>query len=337
MNWVKYIIMAAIGALISLAIDIIIPFDHPNHNRIYDYIFSIIMTIFIWEGTLFIDRKLNSSISWVTHTFKRIIIQLPLSIAFSAISIYAVMILYNKYVCVLPEDLASALFKASIIVGTLFSIILLGVEISVLFLNQWKMSLTEVEKYKSESLQAQLHNLKDQINPHFLFNNMSVLSSLVYKDPDKAVEFINRLSKVYRYLLDNKDTELVTLEAELNFIQSYIYLLEVRFDKNIVITFQIGEGKKQLLLPPMALQMLIENCVKHNEVSEQQPLCISINAKEKILEIKNSLQLRQTFEESSKTGLSNIRKRYAFFTTIEVDVTQTEKEFIVKLPLLIRL
>lgn len=326
--------MIAVGALIALAIDAIIPFNRPNHDHLYDYLFSIALTIFIWEGTLFIDRKLNNRISWVTNTFKRVIIQLPLSIAFSAFTIYGVMILYNTYVCVLPNDLESTLFKTSIIIGTLFSIILLGVEISVLFLNQWKSSLAEVEKYKSESLLAQLQNLKNQVNPHFLFNNMSVLSSLVYKDQDKAVEFINQLSKVYRYLLDNKDTELVSLKTELEFIDSYTYLLQIRFDTNIKFDFNISAEATNDLMPPMALQMLIENCIKHNEVSSDQPLTITISTFEKTLIVKNPIQPRSLSETSSGTGLQNIKARYKYFTSTPIEIINDTKFFIVKIPLL---
>ncbi|MBK6833091.1 MAG: histidine kinase [Bacteroidetes bacterium] len=111
----------------------------------------------------------------------------------------------------------------SIVIGVLISIILSTSSIGAQFFSKWKNPLVEVEHYKSETLQAQLQNLKNQINPHFLFNNLSVLSSLVYKDQDKAVSFISQLSKVYRYLLDNKETELVTLENELTFIKSYTF------------------------------------------------------------------------------------------------------------------
>lgn len=333
-NWIRYIVFAVIGALIALFIDVIISFDQPDHNRLYDYIFSIILTIFICEGILFIDRKLNERISWLTHTFKRVIIQFPLSVTFSAITIYGVMKLYKSYVCVLPKDMELTLFKTSIIIGTLFSIIMLGVEISVLFLNQWKVSLAEVEKYKSESLLAQLQNLKNQVNPHFLFNNMSVLSSLVYKDQDKAVEFINQLSKVYRYLLDNKDTELVTLKTELEFIEAYTYLLQIRFDTNIKFKFNIDNKVHHFMMPPMAIQMLIENCIKHNEVSSDQPLTVTLSTFQGMLIVSNDIQARSVSESGLKTGLQNIQARYKYFTDIPVEIINNSKQFIVKIPLL---
>ena len=196
----------------------------------------------------------------------------------------------------------------------MMSILLLSIEISTQFFRHWKNSLVEIEKYRAESLQAQLQNLKNQINPHFLFTNMSVLSSLVYKDQDKAVEFINQLSKVYRYLLDNQNNELVTVEEELIFIRSYIFLLHIRFDQNLIIKTEVKKEDRAWLIPPMALQILIENAIKHNEASSEHPLAISIISEDEKLVVGNNLQLRPQHEPGSKTGLENIRARYKFFT-----------------------
>jgi LytS/YehU family sensor histidine kinase len=222
----------------------------------------------------------------------------------------------------------------AVVLGVLISISILSIEISSQFFSHWKKSLVEVEKYKTESLHAQLQNLKNQINPHFLFNNMSVLSSLVYKDQDKAVDFINQLSKVYRYLLDNRNSELVTLDQELVFIRSYTYLLQIRFDTNIHFEFDIEDSKRNLMLPPMALQILIENAIKHNEVSSEQPLTIAIIVTDHFLQVRNNLQLRVNKETSCKTGLQNIKDRYQYFTDTPVEVIQNTNAFIVKIPLL---
>ncbi|MCZ8284569.1 MAG: histidine kinase, partial [Bacteroidia bacterium] len=171
-------------------------------------------------------------------------------------------------------------------------------------------------------------------NPHFLFNNMSVLSSLVYKDQDKAVDFINQLSKVYRYLLDNKDSELVTLEDELSFIQSYTYLLQIRFDTNIKFELEIEEEALKKLIPPMALQILVENAIKHNEISEEQPLTVSIVARDKVLQVSNNLKSRANTDPVSKIALKKIHDRYHYFTTIPIEIIEDHTSFIVKVPLL---
>ncbi|HXC03492.1 MAG TPA: histidine kinase, partial [Bacteroidia bacterium] len=169
---------------------------------------------------------------------------------------------------------------------------------------------------------------------HFLFNNMSVLSSLIYQDQDKAVRFVNQLSKVYRYLLDNRNNELVCLETELSFIKSYLFLLQIRFDKSLVFDLNIPPETHILRLPPLSLQMLIENAIKHNEISEDIPLCIRIRVAGDKLEVSNPIRLRMQSEESSNTGLKNIRERYQYFTNQEVEIEQHDQVFTVRIPLL---
>ena len=244
------------------------------------------------------------------------------------------MAVYSRYVCHVPPANHGAIMASSIVIGMLISLVILSIEISTQFFTQWKRSLIEIERYKTESVQAQLQSLKNQINPHFLFNNMSVLSSLVYKDQDKAVDFINQLSKVYRYLLDNRDNELVSLNSELAFIKSYTYLLQIRFDTNIIFEMNIPSESMHLLVPPMSLQMLIENAIKHNEVSSEQPLKISVVANVDELMISNNLQLRSNVEAGSQTGLRNIKERYKFYTDRQVEVSSNKDSFVVKIPLL---
>lgn len=305
-----------------------------QYNWYMDFLTSISITILVWEGNLRIDSFMDKHFPWETKPGKRILVHLPSGILFSGFIIYLSMLAFNTYVCQFPESTKNRFMVVSIIIGVLVSIIILSIEISSQFFSKWKRSLVEIEKYKAESLQAQLQNLKDQINPHFLFNNMSVLSSLVYKDQDKAVDFINQLSKVYRYLLDSRSSELVTLHDDLIFIQSYTYLLQIRFDKNLIFNFDIPKEKENALLPPMALQILIENAIKHNEVSTELPLTISVRVKEDRLEVSNNLQLRSVTEHSSKTGIKNIEDRYRFFTKEEVKIVENKQSFTVSLPLL---
>jgi two-component system, LytTR family, sensor kinase len=332
---IRFLFMVLMGIAVSLILDNLKIGDPPtDHNKGMDFIISIVITIIVWEGNLRIDSWMNEHFPWENKPSKRIFVHLPLSMVFSALVIYLSMLAFNKYVCEFPAHTKDKFMMASIVIGMLITVIILSIEISSQFFINWKHSLVEMEKYKAESLQAQLQNLKDQVNPHFMFNNLSVLSSLVYKDQDKAVDFINQLSKVYRYLLDSRGTELVSLGEELAFIQSYTYLLQIRFDKNLRFDINIPEEKESLLLPPMALQMLVENAIKHNEISNELPLHVEINVKEDTLEISNNLQLRSNPEVGSKTGLKNIKERYKFFTTEEVKVNEIKGKFIVAIPLL---
>ncbi len=326
--------MIILGIGISFLLSSLQIGGHVVHHPLYDFIASILITIIVWEGNLIIDTKLNSKFAWDKVPVKRVFVQLPISLIYSTTIMYFSMLAFNKYICVFPESTKSLFVLVASIIGVLISISILSIEIGAQFFSNWKKTLVEIEKYKAESLQAQLQNLKDQINPHFLFNNMSVLSSLVYKDQDKAVDFINQLSKVYRYLLDNRSSELVSLKDELIFIESYMYLLKIRFDTNLIFEMDIEPEKESSLLPPMAIQLLIENAIKHNEVSTQLPLTIRLKTHHNYLEVSNNLQLRTTTENSSKTGLKNIGDRYTFFTEQMIQVNETAKQFMVKIPLL---
>lgn len=326
--------MILAGIIVSLLLSAIVPFPMHAHNRLLDHLSSIIITMIVWEGNLWIDTWMNIKFPWVERPGIRILIHGFTSLSYSALAIFGPMMAFNTYICQLNPTNKMELMVSSILVGIMVTFIILSIEISTQFFLQWKTSLVEVEKYKTESVQAQLQNLKSQINPHFLFNNMSVLSSLVYKDQDKAVDFINQLSKVYRYLLDNKNSELVSLQTELEFIKSYTYLLQIRFDSTIQFRFEVSDACLSLLIPPMALQMLIENAIKHNEISTELPLTVSIVARGDVLTVSNNLQLRSDSEPSSNTGLQNIKERYKFYTDKEVEVIPSATTFVVNIPLI---
>ncbi|MCY7309617.1 MAG: histidine kinase, partial [Chitinophagaceae bacterium] len=173
------------------------------------------------------------------------------------------------------------------------------------------------------------------INPHFLFNNLNVLSGMVIKDNPEANHFFEEFSKVYRYILNNQEKELVELRSELEFVQPYIFLLKKRFDEGLTISLNIPEHYKSYHVVPAALQMLIENAIKHNIVSRHKPLHIYIHANgNNTMIVSNNLQLRQTGEPSTKIGLQNIRKRYELISGREIEVKETVTTFEVTLPLL---
>ncbi len=328
--------MVLLGILVTFALNLFIPGRTCTGVHYYDFLVSIFITILVWEGNLRIDQRLNLKYPWITLPAKRILVHLSLSVGYSAAIIFVGSFISNGLTNYMPMSGHDFLKITAIILGALvlMSVLLLTIEISTQFFKHWKNSLVEIEKYRAESLQAQLQNLKNQINPHFLFNNLSVLSSLVYKDPDKSVEFINQLSKVYRYLLDNQNSELVPVEQELVFISSYLFLLQIRFEKNFVMKTDVNKEHLAKLIPPMALQILIENAIKHNETSSAYPLSVSIVSEGGKLVVSNNLRLKPRHEPGSQTGLQNIKARYGFFTDIPVEVIRDSQSFTVKIPLL---
>lgn len=325
--------MIIVGVIIHLLLGLLSAAEEWNDQLIGTFI-SIFITIIVWEGSVQIDRYMNKKIPWESSPSRRVMLQAFFSLVYSAGTIYVLLLFYNYVLCKVPASKSDAMVSASLIIGVLVTLVLVTVQVSVHFFHRLKVSLVEIEMHKKESLQAQLENLRNQINPHFLFNNLSVLSSLVYKDQDKAVDFIDQLSKVYRYVLENKEKELVDLKSELKFIESYCFLLKIRFGESIKFDFKVTALESELFIAPMALQLLIENAIKHNEISEELPLEVKVFIEGKYLVVSNVIQLRKGFVESSKTGLKNIIARYDYFTELPVVISDADNNFVVKIPLL---
>lgn len=181
---------------------------------------------------------------------------------------------------------------------------------------------------------ASFETLKNQLDPHFLFNSLNVLSSLIEENPKKAQEFTVALSKIYRYVLDQKDKNLISVEEELNFAKLYVSLLKMRFEDAIIINFQTNIDINDFRIVPLSLQLLLENAIKHNIISDQKPLQIDIFKEKNYLVVQNSFQKKQVFEKSTGIGLQNIIQRYNLVSNLEINIQQTEKHYIVKLPLI---
>jgi two-component system, LytTR family, sensor kinase len=193
----------------------------------------------------------------------------------------------------------------------------------------------KAERLEKESVQSQFAALKNQINPHFLFNSLSILSSLVHVNADLSEKFIDQLSKAYRYILEQKDNEQVALKTELDFIQSYVFLLKIRFEDKFLVNFDIPPSyENQYRIAPLTLQLLVENVVKHNQMSEEEPLHVHILAQNDELVIKNNLKPRPQSNASTGVGLQNIINRYGLLTDRKVWVGETDGNFIVRIPLL---
>jgi PAS domain S-box-containing protein len=193
---------------------------------------------------------------------------------------------------------------------------------------------TQLIRLQKENLQSQFEVLRQQVNPHFLFNSLNVLTSLIKLEPDLAEKFTEHLSKVYRYVLENKDNDLVNLQTELDFLDAYIFLLNIRFMDKIVVKVDIGEHKRECQILPLALQLLIENAIKHNAMSKRNPLKIEIFIdNENILHVENNLQERESHMVSTGVGLQNIAHRYHLLEMPKPEFIKTETKFIALIPL----
>ncbi|GAB3758772.1 sensor histidine kinase [Spirosoma pomorum] len=191
------------------------------------------------------------------------------------------------------------------------------------------------ERLEKESAQAQFAALKSQVNPHFLFNSLSILSSLVYVDAELSEKFIDQLSRAYRYILEQKDNDRIQLKTELEFIQAYRFLLNIRFEDKFDVIVDIPEAdQSRYSIAPLTLQLLVENAVKHNRMSVKEPLQVYIELDGDTLIVRNNLQVRPQPDISTGVGLKNIINRYALLTTRSVWVGESDDQFVVKIPLL---
>lgn len=209
------------------------------------------------------------------------------------------------------------------------------VDIGSELLKKWRDSLAEAERFQKENIQTRLDTLKTQINPHFLFNSLNTLSGLIHEDQDKASYFLRKVSGVYRHILEARDKDLISLQDELDIANDYIELIRVRFEGSIQIKIEIEKKSLLLQVVPLSIQMLIENAIKHNRATQDEPLEIEIFTIEgDWLVIRNNRQERRSLEVSTKVGLKNIEARFLHVTPRKLKIVDDGQRFEIQLPLI---
>jgi LytS/YehU family sensor histidine kinase len=231
-----------------------------------------------------------------------------------------------------PEQKAD---DTDMIAGSLIIVALISTIYESIYLYQnWKRTLLETEQLRREQVESQLEGLKNQVNPHFLFNSLNTLACLIPEDEGKAVHFVQKLSRVYRYILEMKDKKLVTLAEELKFLQAYIFLVKERFGENLQVEVDVPEAVQSLQIVPLSLQILFENAIKHNVISQGKPLTIALRVEGSKLVGANKLQPKAQVMPGTRTGLDNVRNRYRYFTNDPVAISSDNGCFEVHLPML---
>jgi two-component sensor histidine kinase len=295
------------------------------------YFVSIFLIVFVWESIRNIDRYLNKALPFEKNIPLRITVQL---LAGAVIGLLVRLFLYYYGEPQLPFKLDDMFAAATWVLYILLpEVITLGF-ITYHLIARWQSSVVQNERLEREKAQVQFDNLKNQLNPHFLFNALSSLNSLIMENQRLASEFVQQLSRVYRYVLQYKDQSSVSLSTELNFIQHYISLLQTRFQQALTITVAVDKEAEEQRIVPVTLQILIENAIKHNIVSAELPLHIEIFTSGDYLVVSNNLQLRKQVESSNKLGLKNMQSLYKFLSDKPVQIEQTAIRFSVKVPLL---
>ncbi len=225
-------------------------------------------------------------------------------------------------------------FILSSIITIFIGLIIFFIILSRSYITKLNETNNELIKIKQEAEKSKFETLKSQINPHFLFNSLNTLSSLIYIDASKADEFTSKLSKIYRYILDHQDDELTSVNDEIEFINQYIYLQKIRFDNNFEVQIEDYSNYKNMLIVPLSLQILLENVFKHNIISNKIKINISINFEQSYIIVENNKIPKKDEQISHNVGISNIINRYKLICKKECIIENTENIFKVKLPLI---
>ncbi|CAM2805038.1 histidine kinase [Chryseobacterium flavum] len=291
-------------------------------------------------GNGFINEFLNRKFPWSEATRTRAVLSIVSIIIGNFILVYFCN--YMNYVVIQKTATAEEFFSSKYGVTNWFMINIALLISAFLHAKSFmeelkKTSRKEVVEQKliAKSANAQFESLKNQLDPHFLFNSLNVLSSLIDENPRQAQKFTASMSKIYRYVLEQKDKEMVTVEDEIEFAKTYCELLKTRFEDSVYFSFDVPREDYQKYVVPLSLQLLLENCIKHNFATSSKPLTIRIFSDGNTLCIENNLQVREQIKESSGIGLANIVQRYSLLTERNVFIEKSEDHFKVKLPMLL--
>jgi two-component sensor histidine kinase len=291
-------------------------------------------TAVLWLGNAHLANLPDRWVSWVEAPVRRLFWSILITVVFTALAWILLTWLFfsNNHGWDLVAHVKALTlddFISPLIITFFISIFMHGRG----FLLGWKETLVEAERLKKEHISAQYESLKNQINPHFQVNSLNVLASLVHKDADRAEEFIRRLSTVYRYILDSREQEVVSLEEELKVLEAYLFLMDTRFGASLQADIRI-EARTGGRIAPLTLQMLVENALKHNEVSKAKPLKIEIFLENDYIVVRNSIQPKNALPDSTGVGLANIQARYQMLSNKEVLISDQDGFFTVKTPII---
>jgi len=294
----------------------------------------ILITFFTWEANRLMQKILLRFFT-SGNSIQFLLVFFVTGIVLAALMAFVVVFSFDKLLLHLPPATFAISLKLAVTYATRINLFLHIINSVVAFAQKYKNKELETEELKRINTQAQLQAIKNQINPHFLFNNLNVLSSLVMLDNPDANKFIEEFAKVYRHILSSQQQELIPLQAEIEFIEPYIFLLKKRFPESIHVSVDIPSRYLAWYLPPVALQMLIENAIKHNIASKTKPLYIKISVDNKEhLVVSNNLQLKIPDNESTNFGLRNISQRYDLIAGQQIEIIETKENFSVLLPLI---
>lgn len=298
------------------------------------YLFSVlgsmVSTLIMWLGVMSIVRFLWIKYPWHKNPIKHLIIEVLLIFVYTFLIGFIYFIVNYFY----PIEGFEESVKLSVFFTLIITFFITSLHEGYFFFINWKESRILSEKLAKENIQSQYETLKSQINPHFLFNNLNTLSALIEENPTLAVDYVQKTADYYRSILNLKDKEVITLEEELDLINTFFNLQHNRYGDNLKLILDIDSGLFSTYVAPLSLQMLLENAIKHNIISKDKPLTVSVTSTTEYITVSNNLQKRDVDQESNGFGLKNITDRYSYLSSRKVEISENDSYFTVSIPIL---
>lgn len=325
-------ILTIISGIIAIVVMIQ---DISWHGVLYAFLISAMYCF----GLAFVCGLISSVLDWIfnwhTQTKQRLLWGIIITVTY----VVSAVLLIDYQVMVKFSHLPPELFMKEKFLWMHLFYIMLSLGISTFFhakgsMQKLKISLQEKALLEKENIASQYEALKNQTDPHFFFNSLNVLSSLIEENTQTAQEFVSKLSQIYRYILAQKDKDLVSLNEELNFAQKYLFLQKIRFEDGVNYQTDISYPLLSCHTIPLALQILLENIFKHNSISHEKPVNIRIYTQDNYLLITNNKNPKSSVNRSNGIGLENLRARYSYFSSIPISINDTPSDFTIKLPLI---
>lgn len=299
----------------------------------YQYVVALVFTAVYWNGACLVIYYFRRKFPEISKTGRRLMLTglgivtwmsvggIPIKLLFGLCTLEEAFT-WNQHAQFLPFNFIAA------------AVVSLSYE-AFYFFDKWKETFRLNEELKNRQIRTQYEVLQNQMSPHFLFNSLNTLTTIIAEDPKSAIKFTEKLSEVYRYILHNKERELVTLRDEVEFAKAYMFLLSIRYPENLTVDYRVEEKSLDMNLPPLTLQMLLENAIKHNVISKSKPLKVEVYVENgKSVIVRNNLQVKETMAKGTKTGLENIKKRYGILGGLEINVLADATNFMVTVPLI---
>ncbi len=294
--------------------------------------FGFVSSTPIWLGCRAIVFYLWNKYPWHTKPFKHLIIEIIGLTLYTLIAGFIIHLITNA---IFKNPFSYEVTTVSVALSIAVTFFITSIHEGLFFFNRWSETRITSEKLEKENIQSQYEVLKNQINPHFLFNNLNTLIGLIEENPQSAVDYVQTVAGFYREIINLRNKDVISLSEEISMVKSYLSLVEKRYGTNLQVEITLADNLMETYIAPLTMQMLVENAIKHNIISRDKPLTIEVfNSAFNFLAVRNNLQPRENDEPSSKFGLQNIARRYSFLSEKKVEIIETKTSFMVLIPIL---